>query len=51
MALVRVPNKFPDLPQRMVRWHTLIRRDVRKQAALIRKPAAHDRLRRFEMIK
>jgi len=46
-----IPDKFPDLPQRMVRWHTLIRRDVRKQAALIRKPAAHDRLRRFEMIK
>jgi hypothetical protein len=35
----------------MVRWHTLIGRDVRKQAALIRKPAAHDHLHRFEMIK
>src|SRR3954466_2251678 len=46
-----IPDKFPDLPQRMVRWHTLIRCDVRKQAALVRKPAAHDRLHRFEMIK
>ena len=46
-----IPDKFPDLPQWMVRWHTLIRRDVRKQTALIRKPAAHDRLRQFEMIK
>ena len=46
-----IPDKFPDLSQRMVRWHTLIGRDVRKQAALIRKPAAHNRLRQFEMIK
>jgi hypothetical protein len=34
----------------MVRWHALIRRYVRKQAALIRKSAAHDHLRRFKMI-
>ena len=29
---------------RMVRWHTLIRWDVRKQVALIRKLAAYDHL-------
>src|SRR4030095_13286835 len=46
-----IPDKFPHLPQWMVRWHTLIRRNVRKQAALIPKPAAHDRLPRLEMIK
>ena len=26
-----IPDKFPDLPQWMVRWHTLIRRDVRNR--------------------
>ena len=38
-----------DLPQRMVRRHPLIRRNVRRQPALIRKPAAPHSLRRFEM--
>src|SRR5471032_2872450 len=46
-----VPDQRPDLPQRMVRRHPGLRRDVRKQPALIRKCASHARLQRFEMIK
>ena len=46
------PQYFQDQTDPpMVRRHKLTRCDVRKQAALIRKPAAHDRLRRFEMFK
>jgi len=42
-----VSDEITDLPQRMVRRHPCLRRDVRKQPALIRKNAPHESPRRF----
>src|SRR5882757_10779143 len=42
-----IADKLPDLPQRVVRRHPCLRRDVRKQPALIRKSAPHASPRRF----
>ncbi|MEH2470363.1 hypothetical protein V1281_000392 [Nitrobacteraceae bacterium AZCC 2161] len=38
-----IADKLPDLPQRMVRRYSCLRRDVREQPALIQKSASHVR--------
>src|ERR1700688_5050881 len=43
----RAGRRLPDLPQRVLRRHQCLRRDVRKQPALIRKSAPHASPRRF----
>lgn len=40
-------DKLPNLPQRMVRRYPRLRRDIRKQPALIDKCSPHVSLRRF----
>src|SRR6266487_1747083 len=42
-----IAHKLPDLPQRMVRRHPRLGRDVRKQPTLIHKCAPHASPRRF----
>src|SRR5207253_5201316 len=39
--LQHVADQVANLAQRMVRWHTGLRRDVREQTALITESAAH----------
>src|SRR6516164_8749833 len=46
-----IAHKVPDLPQRMVRRHPRLRRNVRKQPTLIRKYSPHASLRRFAIEK
>ena len=46
-----VAHKLPDLPQWMARRHPRLRRNVRKQSALILECPAHDCLRRFGISK
>src|SRR5258708_33772045 len=42
-----IADKLPDLPQRVVRRHPRLRRDVQKQSALTRKTAPHASPQRF----
>src|SRR5262249_11486996 len=46
-----IAHKVPDLPQRMVRRHPRLRRNVRKQPTMIRKYPPHASLRRFAIEK